>query len=930
MESNKRMEQYFKDTSNLPNFEDKIYSLFKKEFEEKMENILLYKDTEFMNNLTAGVCIDLEDMYTSEVLGERLVKDLLKKYESIIQETLYIINFIALNKAWNDYVANTNNFLLLSHYRKHCRYTNAFAKHSCDGYFIQVIDHKDETVKYVICVECKKSYQSDAILMYCKKCDVNYFSTVVPNNESIDIMQATWDKYHCNTMKSERMHCIKCKEIFYYDMKEDKLLCLKCKFKIPPLEIYWKCVVCSSEFATGARPYNPMEYKFCKQAVRQALLIKQRAQPYTVPCCKVQTYSAIFFHKAECRGELYQGEYDKKTIVVCSMCKTMNFYDNFLWTCPVCLKRFKQKVQDNPIEIKNFKVSSYEKPNLKEEVLSPDKRPKSFCIKDEQHQPSTSASKTSSTSIISVNAHETHGEELGHKKEGKLKTLIEILEERKRINSMKQNNNITAYTENIVPLDTEENNFLKKLNMSENELKQTKSNETVSAFSDYNHYNKIAESRNNQQQNNVSNICAQNSYIEENNNNNVNVIKRYVINDNQQHLIKSEPFKEQIKEQVIQYDKRIPLSKSPTPIIRSNYKIVGNPHQVSRSPDFPVVRQIHSNNRITEQNINVIKKIQQPAIIKVVKDEKYEVKISSLEGNKQQYVKPLNEGENINNIATGRLNKFDVDDYKIIKQIGEGSYGKIYLVEDKQKNKFAMKKIIAHSGYELGNFKQEFELVHESKHEGIMKLYGIASNRLDSTTFSLYILMELAQYDWDYEIKSRLRERKPYSEEELRNIVKQLVPCLAWLQKRNISHRDLKPQNVLCFGKGVYKLADFGEAKEVKIVKQLNTIRGTELYMAPILFDGLKMNKDDIAHNTYKSDVFSLGYCLLYAANLNFNCLHEIRELTNTQVICNIVTKYLKNKYSSIFIELVLNMIDLDENRRYDFVELDAFISKHF
>jgi serine/threonine protein kinase len=154
---------------------------------------------------------------------------------------------------------------------------------------------------------------------------------------------------------------------------------------------------------------------------------------------------------------------------------------------------------------------------------------------------------------------------------------------------------------------------------------------------------------------------------------------------------------------------------------------------------------------------------------------------------------------------------------------------------------------------------------------------------------------------------------------------------LAWLQKRNISHRDLKPQNVLYYGNGVYKIADFGEAKEVKIkTRQVNTIRGTELYMAPVLFDALKLNREDIPHNSYKSDVFSFGFCLIYAASLTFNCLYEIRELKNMEVVTNIVSKYLKTRYSSNLINLILKMVDIDEHRRYDFIELDEYINKNF
>ena len=68
-------------------------------------------------------------------------------------------------------------------------------------------------------------------------------------------------------------------------------------------------------------------------------------------------------------------------------------------------------------------------------------------------------------------------------------------------------------------------------------------------------------------------------------------------------------------------------------------------------------------------------------------------------------------------------------------------------------------------------------------------------------------------------------------------------------------------------GNKIYKLADFGEAKELlKEDEPTNkqTLRGTELYMSPILFYALRGKKvmKYIKHNPYKIDVFVLVYAL--------------------------------------------------------------------
>ena len=70
--------------------------------------------------------------------------------------------------------------------------------------------------------------------------------------------------------------------------------------------------------------------------------------------------------------------------------------------------------------------------------------------------------------------------------------------------------------------------------------------------------------------------------------------------------------------------------------------------------------------------------------------------------------------------------------------------------------------------------------------------------------------------------------------------------------------------------------------------------------------------------------MFSLGLCFLYAICLNLKVLEYIREMTNMNNIKNILEKFLDtNKYSDKLIKIVYKMIDLDENKRFDFNELE-------
>jgi serine/threonine protein kinase len=207
------------------------------------------------------------------------------------------------------------------------------------------------------------------------------------------------------------------------------------------------------------------------------------------------------------------------------------------------------------------------------------------------------------------------------------------------------------------------------------------------------------------------------------------------------------------------------------------------------------------------------------------------------------------------------------------------------------------------------------------------------TKQLDKTTYVMYVLMDLANRDWEKEILLRSQKKLYYSEEELLKILYELTRTFAELQRHNISHRDIKPQNILIFKDNKFKISDFGEAKELMTnnrttVKQ--TIRGTELYMSPILFQALqnRVHSRYTKHNTFKSDVFSFGLCFLFAASLTYNSLINIREIFDSIQIQMILNKYL-NRYSGKFNNLLFKMLEVDEKNRPDFIELEKIVENN-
>ena len=272
---------------------------------------------------------------------------------------------------------------------------------------------------------------------------------------------------------------------------------------------------------------------------------------------------------------------------------------------------------------------------------------------------------------------------------------------------------------------------------------------------------------------------------------------------------------------------------------------------------------------------------------------------------------------------------FDPVEFKSLKLIGGGTYGKIYLVQwVKNNKKYALKKEPIKTNEIINKRKEKIKLVNDflkkTKCPGIIKIYGNAVKKeKDAQDYYYYVLMELADKDWEKEIIDRKKYNIYYTEKEFYIIMNQLISTMALLQKNHITHRDIKPQNIL-ISKGTFKLSDFGEARTLKRTGIIiSRVRGTELFMSPVLFHGLKHKLSQVGHNTFKSDVFSLGLCFLLAGTLNFNSLYSIREVNDIKVIEEYLDKYLSERYSIKIIKIILDMLQIDENLRPDFVTLE-------
>ena len=255
------------------------------------------------------------------------------------------------------------------------------------------------------------------------------------------------------------------------------------------------------------------------------------------------------------------------------------------------------------------------------------------------------------------------------------------------------------------------------------------------------------------------------------------------------------------------------------------------------------------------------------------------------------------------------------------KQLGSGSFGRVYLVSHNDSKKlFALKVIdkrkLMISYGKLDIIYNEINIHSKLSHENIIKLYNIHEDNE-----SINIIMEYAEKGNLFQLISK--EKSGLDESKAFDYFIQVVNAVYYLHNNNIIHRDIKPENILIGNDNKIKLCDFGWAKELTLENR-STFCGTVEYMAPEIVGS--ENYD------YSVDIWSLGI-LLY--ELLFG--HSPFKANNTKnIILNIKTHELtyddKNKkISNSCKDLIKKLLDSNPQKRLKIKDIleHPFVKKH-
>ncbi len=194
-----------------------------------------------------------------------------------------------------------------------------------------------------------------------------------------------------------------------------------------------------------------------------------------------------------------------------------------------------------------------------------------------------------------------------------------------------------------------------------------------------------------------------------------------------------------------------------------------------------------------------------------------------------------------------------IGDYRVIRLLGEGGMGQVYLCEQLSlKRPIALKILkpeLAANAAALQRFKAEAEAVAKASHPNIVQVYAIGE--LNGLPF-----MAL-EYVEGFTLRDYLTKKGPPSVALALSFIRQGAAALQRAAELGIIHRDIKPENILLTRRGTVKIADFGLSRVLTTsqpalnLTQTGVTMGTPLYMSPEQVQGKTLDP--------RSDIYSFG-----------------------------------------------------------------------
>nr|XP_028602129.1 LOW QUALITY PROTEIN: serine/threonine-protein kinase TBK1 [Podarcis muralis] len=196
---------------------------------------------------------------------------------------------------------------------------------------------------------------------------------------------------------------------------------------------------------------------------------------------------------------------------------------------------------------------------------------------------------------------------------------------------------------------------------------------------------------------------------------------------------------------------------------------------------------------------------------------------------------------------------------------------------------------------------REFEVLKKLNHKNIVKLFAIEE---ETTSRHKVLVMEFCPCGSLYTVLEEPANAYGLPEAEFLIVLRDVVAGMNHLRENGIVHRDIKPGNIMRVigedGQSVYKLTDFGAARELDDDEQFVSLYGTEEYLHPDMYERAVLRKEHQKKYGATVDLWSIGVTFYHAAtgSLPFRPFEGPRR--NKEVMYKIITGKLSGAISGV------------------------------
>jgi serine/threonine protein kinase len=194
-----------------------------------------------------------------------------------------------------------------------------------------------------------------------------------------------------------------------------------------------------------------------------------------------------------------------------------------------------------------------------------------------------------------------------------------------------------------------------------------------------------------------------------------------------------------------------------------------------------------------------------------------------------------------------------LDQFRIVRAIGQGAYSEVFLAEDPTGRQVVLKcphESIMGDVATFDRFRRELEISRHLNHPGIQRSIEFKADRSRP-----YMVMEYVDGET---LRAYLHREKKVSADQAVDFGEQLASAMAYAHSQGVFHRDLKPENVLVTPDRHLVVTDFGVALMAGARRLtwrwFSTALGTPDYMSPEQIQGKRGDA--------RSDVYAIGVML--------------------------------------------------------------------